>query len=81
MKPDGAETLAAVILVTFVGLTLYVHMATYGSGGFLVTPSMAGFCTDPSTGAPAQCDRVPDGYVFDQPAPPCPDDACCRDSD
>lgn len=67
MKPDLAELLSAVIAAYFIGLAVYIHEATYGSGGFLVTPSMVGECYAGGRMIPVQCEAVPDWYVFERP--------------
>lgn len=64
MKLDLGETLVLVVAVYFFGLTYYIHAATYGRGGFLVSRNMAGFCYVGDEMKLVQCDSVPPGYIF-----------------
>ncbi len=65
MKLDLPELLTAVVAAYFIGLTIYVHEATYGSGSFLVTPSMIGVCYADDGKTPIQCDAIPEWYEFE----------------
>jgi hypothetical protein len=66
MKLDFAETLVLVVTVYFFGIVFYIHAATYGSGGFLVSRNMADFCYVGEEMRLVQCSRVPDWYMFDE---------------
>jgi hypothetical protein len=66
MKLDFAETLVLVVTVYFFGIVFYIHAATYGSGGFLVSRNMAGFCYVGEEMKLVQCDSVPWWYIFDE---------------
>lgn len=66
MKLDLAETLSLAVAVYFIGIVFYIHAATYGSGGFLVSRNMAGFCYTGEEMRLVQCERVPDWYMFDE---------------
>jgi hypothetical protein len=64
VKLDLIETICLVVAAYFIGIVFYIHIATYGSGGFVVSRNMVGVCYVGDDKRLVQCDSVPGWYIF-----------------